>query len=180
MGDILNYREEITKAMKLLSLNNKVVFIGQNVVYPGAIDINGTLDGIPLNRRIEFPVIEDAQMGISIGLSLVGFIPVSVYPRMDFLIIAMNELVNHLDKIEQISHGEFCPKVIIRTCVGLREPLDPGPQHYQDHTETLRSCLTNVDVVKLEEAKDIVPSYEKALRSKKSTILVELAIKMRG
>ena len=180
MGNILIYKDEITKAMTLLGTDERVIFIGQNVVYPGAIAVSETFNGIPLSRRIELPVIEDMQMGMSIGLSLMGFIPLSLYPRMDFLIIATNELVNHLDKIEEMSCGGFKPIVIIRTCVGLREPLDPGPQHCQDHTEMLRSCLTNIDILKLERAEDIVPAYKRALESGKSTILIELAIKMRS
>lgn len=175
----MSYKEEITKAMKLLSRDKKVLFVGQSVIYSGPIDIAESLEDIPEEKKIELPIIEDTQLGLCIGLSLEGYVPVCIYPRMDFLIIAMNQLVNHLDKIEVMSLQRFKPKVIIRTVVGAINPLNPGPQHCQDHTAMLEACLTNVDVIKLEKAEDIVPSYKKALKSERSTILIELAEEIR-
>lgn len=179
MGNILTYRGELIKAMQLLAENKRVIFIGQNVLYSGGT-VYETLENIPEDRKIELPVLEDTQMGMSIGLSLEGSIPVSIFPRMDFFIIATNQLVNHLDKIAEMSCGRFKPKVIIRTTIGATKPLHPGAQHCQDHTIALQHLLMNIDVVKLVNAKDIVPAYKQALESDKSTILIELAEKVRG
>lgn len=170
----MKYRDEIIKAMNMLGEDPRTIFLGQNVVYSGATTVHQTLEGIPDEKKIEMPVAEELQMGMSIGLALEGFIPVSIYPRMDFLILALNQLVNHLDKIEEMSAGRFRPKVIIRTGIGGKTPLNPGPQHIQDHTIALRRLLTNIEVVKLEIAKEIVPAYAAALQSKRSTILVEV------
>lgn len=170
----MSYKDEITKAMEMLAEDERVIFIGQTILYPGNV-IYGTLENVPTSRKIEVPIMEDAQLGMSLGLSLEGYIPVSIFPRMDFLIIATNQLVNHLDKIEEMSCGQFSPKVIIRTMVGSTKPLYPGPQHCQDHTEALKCLLTNVDVVKLTKTKDIVPAYRAALESQRSSILIEIA-----
>jgi len=175
MGDVLTYKEEIIKAMRLLAEDERVIFIGQNVIYSGAVAIHQTLEDVPASKKFELPVVEDMQMGLSIGLSLEGYIPVSIFPRMDFLIIAANQLVNHLDKIEEMSCGRFKPKVIIRTGIGTTRPLNPGLQHCQDHTMALKAILTNVDVVKLVDPGTIVPAYKCALESDRSTILIELA-----
>lgn len=169
----MNYKDEVIKAMNMLARDKRVIFLGQSVRYPGHI-MYGTLENIPARRKVELPVFEDTQLGISTGLALEGYIPVSIFPRMDFLIIAANQLVNHLDKIEEMSCGQFKPKVIIRTMVGSTKPLYPGPQHCSDYTNVLKSFLTNVDVMKLTEAKDIVPAYEKALKNDKPTILIEM------
>jgi pyruvate/2-oxoglutarate/acetoin dehydrogenase E1 component len=83
-------------------------------------------------------------------------------------------MVNHLDKMEEMSSGQFKPKVIIRTAIGSVKPLFPGPQHCQDHTEAIKMMLKNIDVVKLNSAKDVFPAYKKALESDKSTLLVEI------
>lgn len=176
----MSYKDEIIKAMNLLAQDDRVIFIGQNVIYSGAIAIHETLKHVPRSRRREVPVFEDTQLGLSIGLSLEGYIPVSIFPRMDFLIIATNQLVNHLDKIEGMSCGRFKPKVIIRSCVGSTQPLDPGPQHCQNHAAALRCLLTNIDVVTLSEAEEIVPAYKHALESDRSTVLIELTEKMRS
>ena len=93
--------------------------------------------------------------------------------RFDFLICATNQLVNHLDKIEQMSNHEFNPKVIIRTAIGATEPLYPGLQHCSDYTKSFKTMLKNVDVVVLRNSKEIFPEYEKALNKKKSTLLIE-------
>ena len=93
----MSYKEEIKKAMTMLGENPKTIFIGQTVEYTGS-NIYGSLEGVPKEKRIELPIIEDTQMGMSIGLSLEGFIPISIFPRFDFFICATNQLVNHLDK----------------------------------------------------------------------------------
>lgn len=170
----MSYRDEVVKSMEMLAADKSVIFVGQSIRYSGHV-MYGTLENVPMSRRVELPVFEDVQMGVSIGLSLEGYIPVSIYPRMDFLIIAINQLVNHLDKIEEMSCGQFKPKVIIRTMVGSKVPLDGGPQHTQDHTEALRHLLTNVDVYKLTEKNSVVMAYRKALESVRSTILIEMA-----
>ena len=167
------YDDELKNAMDLLSEDERTLFLGQTVGYKGSPMYN-SLEGVAKERRIELPVIEEVQMGISTGLSLEGYLPVSIYPRFDFLIFATNQLVNHLDKISDLSNGQFNPKVIIRTCVGSKTPLYPGPQHCQDHTEAYRKMLTNVDIYKLERAEDVIPAYESALRSDRSSLIVEL------
>ncbi len=175
----MSYKEEMIKAMELLAEDPRVIFLGQNISYAGSPAYE-TMETIPESRKIEMPVAEELQLGMSIGLALEGFIPVSVYPRMDFLMRAMDQLVNHLDKIEEMSTGRFKPKVIIRTIIGATSPLHPGAQHCQDHTVTLRYMLSNIDVVKLECPEEIVDTYSFYLRHSISSIIVEYAEKIRG
>ena len=163
---------DINDAMLLLAERPDVLFIGQNVAYDGNVMFKH-LEGIPLEQRLELPVAEEMQMGMSIGLSLMGYTPVSIYPRMDFLVLAMNQLVNHLDKLPIMSQGEIVPHVIIKTKVGARTPLDAGPQHTQDHTEALRLMLRTVEVVKLTREEDAPRVYREALDRYGSTLVVE-------
>ena len=177
MGDFLMaYKDEVIKAMDLLAKDKRTIFLGQSVVYPGSA-IYGTCKEIPGSKKIELPLIEDMQMGMSIGLSLEGFIPVTIYPRIDFLILAINQLVNHLDKIGEMSVGRFKPKVIIRTVIGSTKPLYPGLQHCSDYTDALKHMLKNIEVISLTESKDIIPAYKYALNreDRKSTLLIEIA-----
>ena len=176
MGDVLTYFDHITMAMTKLSEDERVIFLGQCVGYPGNA-LYKNLEHIDPNRRIEMPVAEDLQMGISIGLALNGFIPVTIYPRFDFLICASNQLINHLDKFAGMSNGRVSPKVIIRVCVGSTYPLHPGIQHCSDHSEAYRYLLKTVEVVVLDNLNMIVPSYTNALKRSdgKSTLLIEMA-----
>lgn len=174
----MSYKEEMIKAMELCAKDESVIFLGQNVLYPGST-MYETLQTIPDDRKLEMPVAEEMQLGMSIGLALEGHTPISIFPRMDFLMRAMDQLVNHLDKIKEMSVGRFNPKVIIRTAIGATKPLHPGAQHCQDYTEGLRTILKNIDVVRLEFPKEIVRVYECYLKYDKSAIIVEYAEKIR-
>lgn len=167
------YREELSKAMNLLAEHPKTIFIGQNTIY-GGTSMFWTFQDIPKEKRIELPVFEEVQMGMSLGMALEGFIPVTIFPRIDFLICAINQLVNHLDKADAMSDGQFKPVVIIRTAIGSTSPLMPGPQHCQDYTEALKLMCKHIPVVKLAEAEQIVPEYKRALEADRPTILVEI------
>ena len=148
--------------MTMLARHPKTLFVGQNMRYDGQ-RMCASFSGVPMEKRIEFPVAEDFQMGFCTGLALEGFIPISVYPRMDFLLLALNQLVNHLDKIEG-----FIPKVIVRVAVGGKAPLNPGPQHTQDHTVALRLMLKSIPVLEFGPG-----VYEKALSLPGSVVVVE-------
>ena len=140
------YREELIRSMNYLSKKKDTIFIGQSVNFSGNAIFN-TLSKVPERKKIELPVFEEVQMGMSIGLALNGFTPITCYPRFDFLILAMNQLVNHLDKIRLMSDNTFKPRVIIRTSIGSKVPLDGGVQHTQDYTKIFKSTLTEVDVI---------------------------------
>lgn len=161
----MKYKDELTTAMTMLGAHPKSVFVGQSVQFGGQA-MFPTLDGVPREKRVEFPVAEELQMGYCTGLAMAGFLPVSIYPRIDFLILAANQLVNHLDKT-------FRQKVIIRCGVGGKKPFDAGPQHSQDHSAALEKMLTHIDVVRLDSADMILKAYSSAISSTRSTILVE-------
>ena len=101
------------------------------------------------------------QMGMSIGLALEGWTPVSIFPRWNFLLLATNQLVNHLDKINIMSNDGFKVKTIIRTGIGSQKPLNPQHQHIGDFTEAVRKMCSTIDIIKLDKTDDIFPSYEK-------------------
>ena len=168
------YFEEVKRSMEWLGTQKDTVFIGQAVAVPGTT-MSNTLTEINSNKLIELPVAEEMQMGITVGLALNGDIPISIYPRWNFLLLAMNQLINHLDKINIMSNNGYKVKAIIRTSVGSQRPLNPQHQHIGDFTEAVKKMCTTIDIIKLNEPKDIFPSYEKALnrRDGKSTLLVE-------
>lgn len=170
----MKYFDELCRAMEYLGLDERVLFIGQAVEFPGTA-MSNTLKNIARDKLMELPVAEELQMGMATGLALTGLIPVSIFPRWNFLLLALNQLVNHLDKIPSMSDPGYRPKVIIRTGIGSERPLHPQYQHVGDFTEALRLMCRNVEVIRLEEAEEIFPAYEKALERTdgRSTILVE-------
>lgn len=167
------YRDELRRAMSWLGKERNALFIGQAVAFPGTA-MSGTLNEVDRSQLIELPVEEDFQLGVSIGLARAGFLPISIFPRWNFLLLATNQIVNHLDKLSELE-GSAPPKVIIRTSIGSERPLDPGPQHTGDFSDGFRAMLSSVEVVRLDEPDDIMPSYTRAAERDDgvSTILVE-------
>ena len=176
MGEFLTmkYKDELIKSMEWLAKKEDTIFLGQACRVSGHA-ISSTLEKVPLEKRVELPVIEETQLGISTGMALEGYVPITMYPRFDFFILACNQLVNHLDKIREMSRGDMRPRVIIRVAVGSKKPINAGPQHTQNHTEAIKKMLTDVHVVELIEPKDIFPSFKEAYerKDKKSTLFVE-------
>jgi pyruvate/2-oxoglutarate/acetoin dehydrogenase E1 component len=160
--------------MTWLGEKQDTYFFGQAVGYPGT-GMTNTLKGVPESKKLELPVAEETQMGMTTGLALAGFVPVSIYPRLNFLLCAMSGLVNHLDKYPILSDGGFMTKAIIRVGIGSVIPLDPQYQHKGDFTEAIQAMCKTVTVVRLEEPEQIFQEYVSAYNRPTSTILVEVS-----
>ena len=162
--------------MSLLSKDNSTIFIGQSIKY-GGTGLYDTLTEVDEAKKIEWPVAEYSQLGVSIGMAIQGYTVVSLFPRWNFLLMATDQIVNHLDKLPIISEGKCCPKVIIRVSVGSESIIDPQAQHKGNFSESFRLMCKTIDIIELHEPEDIVPSYKKALERSdgRSTILVEFA-----
>lgn len=89
------------------------------------------------------------------------------------MLLATNQIVNHLDKIPEMS--EYRPRVIIRTSIGSERPLHPQHQHVGDYADSFKLMAPNIEVIRLNEPEEIFESYQKAYEREdgKSTILVE-------
>lgn len=175
MGIILiKYKDELVKSMNWLSKKNNTIFLGQSVSFSGNAIFN-TLKDIDNSKKIELPVFEELQMGMATGMAMEGLVPINCYPRFDFLILAMNQLVNHLDKLQIMSDGIFKPKVIIRVAIGSKKPLNGGVQHTQDYTDIMKKTLTEINVVLLNDPKKIFNEFQKAYRANHSSLMIENA-----
>ena len=164
------YFSELCRAMKELGERDDTVFLGQAVSYAGT-GMTKSFENVPREKLIELPVFENTQLGMSIGLSLAGFLPISVFPRWNFLLAACDQLVNHLDKIPLYS--PYRPRVLIRVASGNRVPLDPGPQHLGEFSHAFKPILKTVRVVQLLEPRRIVAQYMREAQAGGSAIFVE-------
>ena len=158
-----NYKDALSEAMTTLSLNQDTVFMGQGM-FSGTF-MSMTLQDVPKEQKIELPVAEEMQLGMSIGMAMDGVIPISIFPRWNFLILAANQLVNHLDKMK--------PHVIVRVGIGSEKPLYPGPQHVGNFTRSFQLMMPNTRFIELKQADDIIPAYLEALNYNGPTVLVE-------
>ena len=172
----MKYSDELKKAMLKLSDHPKTMFIGQAVLYEGT-GLYDSLSHLPSDKRIELPVAEYFQCGLANGMAIEGMIPISTFPRWNFLLMGVDQIVNHLDKFYSMSDGKCTPKVIIRVAVGSEQPVDPQCQHKGNFTEAFRLMCKHIDIIQLDEANQIVPAYDLALNRTdgKSTIVVEFS-----
>ena len=160
--------------MEYLGKFDNTIFIGQSVEVAGTA-MRNTLLNIDDNKLVEMPVDEDFQMGLATGMALTGLIPISIFPRWNFLILATNQIVNHLDKLKEITQNKNPGKVIIRTGMGSVIPLHPGPQHTGDFTEAFKLMCPNLNIVRLDKTSMIFDEYQKAYERSDgiSSLLIE-------
>lgn len=163
------YCEAIHQEMLRLYKIPNTIFLGQQVA---VTNFYGLLTGIPKEKRLEYPVAEEMQLGMSIGMALEGYLPISIYQRFDFLPRAMDALVNHLNIIKELSHKIFNPKIIIFTTVGSSNPLDVGPQHKKDLTWGFKILLNNINVMNPKTDKEVKKSFKIAHISTNSSLII--------
>lgn len=168
------YKEALTAAMVDLASDPTVRFIGYGVKIGGRA--HGTLKAIPEAQLIETPVAENLMVGLAIGMSLAGLRPVVFIERFDFILNALDAIVNHLDKIETMSRGQFKPAVILRVVVGNKDkPFFTGATHTQDFTSAL-SAMVKFAVWGMKSAAAVSNCYSAAKERQKrgeSSMLIE-------
>jgi pyruvate/2-oxoglutarate/acetoin dehydrogenase E1 component len=170
----MRYFDELKKSMEYLVKKKNTIFIGQAVEVPGTA-MSNTLKDVNKKKLLELPVAEDMQMGMTLGLAMDKNVPISIFPRWNFLLYGVNQLVNHIDKFKVMCGKEIVPKIIIRTSIGSQRPLHPQFQHIGDFSVAIQKMCTTIQVVKLNKPKDIFPAYKKAYERTDgiNTILVE-------
>lgn len=152
----MTYKECITNHCIEYATNPMARFIGYNTLLGSRM--YGTLNGVPQCRCIETPVSENLMMGLAMGMSLEGFLPVVCFERHDFILLALDALVNHVDKLPTMGDIKF--PIIIRAIVGGTQPLDAGPQHTQDYTQALRRMLKHTIVANPETEQEFDWAWE--------------------
>src|SRR5262249_42898251 len=73
------------------------------------------------------PLSEDAMTGAAVGMALAGLRPIHVHIRMDFLMLAMNQLVSVAAKARYMYGGQVAVPLVVRAMIG--KSWGPGAQH---------------------------------------------------
>ena len=111
------YFDELKRAMEWLAGHDDTIFLGQAVAVPGTA-MSNTLTGVAQEKLIELPVAEEMQMGMSLGFALAGQVPISIYPRWNFLLLAMNQLINVAAKSHYMYGGAVKVPMVVRSIIG--------------------------------------------------------------
>jgi pyruvate/2-oxoglutarate/acetoin dehydrogenase E1 component len=164
------YKIALTNAMTTLSKLDETIFIGQQIVYAGN-PMSTTLTEVPKEKMIEVPVMEETQMGMSLGLAIAGKTVISFYPRWDFVISAANQLINHVDKYELMTGKKV--NILIRVGKGADVPLDPGHQHKANYINEFKTMCPNIEIHDLKTWQDVELSYKYAIENGGVHVLAE-------
>jgi len=126
-------KELLTDINRVLAHDRRVRFIGYNTRYGHRM--YGTLNEVPKRKCIETPVAESLMVGLAMGMSLEGFRPIIMFERMDFMLVAADQIINHLALLPKISGNQFQFPVLIRAIIGSQDKkFDLGLQHTKDLT----------------------------------------------
>jgi len=136
-----NYATAIRAGFEyLLDKYPEVFVIGQGVSSPWYVGNSMTdLDKrYGVNRVIDTPVSESAVTGAAVGASLCGMLPIVIHPRMDFMLYAMDAIVNEAAKWSHMTGGQSCAPVTIRAIINR------GGEQGAQHSQALHSWFAHV------------------------------------
>jgi pyruvate/2-oxoglutarate/acetoin dehydrogenase E1 component len=128
----LTYVDAVREATdREMERDGRVILFGLGVDDPKAIQ--GTTRGLAEKygpeRVFDTPLSEDAMTGVAIGAALAGLRPIHVHIRMDFLMLAMNQIVNVAAKSSYMYGGSHHLPLVIRSMIG--KSWGQGAQHSQ-------------------------------------------------
>jgi pyruvate/2-oxoglutarate/acetoin dehydrogenase E1 component len=114
-----------------MTCDPSVIVFGLDVDDPKAIQgtTRGLVERHGAERVFGTPLSEDAMTGAAIGMALAGLRPIHVHIRMDFLMLAMNQLVNVAAKSRYMYGGAMCLPLVVRAMIG--KSWGQGAQHSQ-------------------------------------------------
>jgi len=132
MARMLTYAEAIREATENeMARDSSVMVLGIGVDdFKGICGTTtGLVEKFGNDRVVDTPISEDAMTGVAIGAALAGLRPIHVHIRMDFLLLAMNQLVNIAAKSRYMYGGAVCVPIVVRAIIG--RSWGQGAQHSQ-------------------------------------------------
>jgi pyruvate/2-oxoglutarate/acetoin dehydrogenase E1 component len=153
------YGEAICQAFEYLLGNYPETFaIGQGVWSPWYV--GNSMTGLDLkfgrHRVIDTPVSELACTGAAIGAALCGYRPIVVHPRMDFMLLAVDQIVNQAAKWSHMFGGQCAPAVTFRAIINR------GGEQGAQHSQALHGWFAHIPGLRVvmpatvEDARDLL------------------------
>lgn len=128
----ITYIQAINEALhEAMAADPGVICYGLGVDDPKAIfgSTKGLQERFGKARVFDMPTAENAMTGVAIGASLNGIRPVMVHQRLDFFLLAMDQLVNNAAKWHYMFGGQRSVPITIRLILG--RGWGQGPTHSQ-------------------------------------------------
>lgn len=142
---LISQAQAIRDAIALAMENDATIFVtGEGVSDPRGI-FGTTIDLVDRfgkERIFDAPLSENCITGICVGAALSGMRPILVFSRIEFLLLAMDQLVNNASRWQGIFGDAFSMPLVIRVIFGRGYGIDPN--HYRD----LQSLLAQIPGIK--------------------------------
>ena len=142
----LPYSLAINEALHQLMESDKSVFlIGQGVKSPWYVGntCRGLIEKFGTERVIDTPVSENAITGAAVGAAIAGMKPIVVHPRMDFMLFAMDPIINQAANWHYMCGGESNVPIVIWAIINR------GGEQAAQHSQALHSIFAHVPGLKV-------------------------------
>lgn len=142
----LTYVEAIREAhAQLLASDSRVFIAGQGLWSPWYA--GGSLDHLDRDfgreRVIDSPVSENAVTGMCVGAALAGMRPIVFHPRMDFMLLAVDPIVNQAANWSYIFSGRVTVPIVIRAVINR------GGEQGAQHSQALHAMFMHIPGLKV-------------------------------
>ena len=145
MSRQITYCEALNEALtQEMEKDDRVVVYGIGV--PDHKRIFGSTVGLEKfgsSRFFDTPLSEDALMGMGIGMAMNGLRPIYIHIRIDFLLLAINQLVNIASTVSSYSGGKLSVPLVIRAAIGR------GWGQGCQHSKTVQSIFGHIPGIKV-------------------------------
>jgi len=142
----LYYSKAVNEALdEELARDSSVVLIGEDIgPYGGAFGVTkGLFDKYGRERLWETPISENSFTGIAVGAAMLGLKPVVEIMFMDFLALALDQLLNSAGKLHYMYGGQVTVPMVLRTPGGAKGGYGPS------HSQMLSNLLIGVPGLKV-------------------------------
>lgn len=124
--------------------DSSVYIFGEDVALGGPFGVTkGLAEAFGVNRTVNTPISEATVMGLAIGAASVGLRPVIEIMFIDFITLAMDQLVNHAAKLHYMSGGQLKIPLTVRVQCGISGAMGAH------HSQSLESWLAHVPGLKV-------------------------------
>ena len=148
-----------------------VIILGEDVAVGGPFGVTaGLAERFGEKRVINTPISEDSIMGVAIGAALAGKRPIIEIMFIDFLTLAMNQLVNHAAKLRYMSGGQLSVPLVVRVQQGAAGGW--GAQHSQS-LESWFQHVPGLKMVAASNATDAKVLLTEAIRDNDPVLFLE-------
>jgi pyruvate/2-oxoglutarate/acetoin dehydrogenase E1 component len=143
---VLSYAQAIREAhAQLLATDPRVFVIGQGLWSPwyAGASLKDIEQEFGRHRILDSPVSENATTGAAVGSALAGMRPIVFHPRMDFMILALDPIINQAANWCYMFGGQTAVPIVIRAVINR------GGEQGAQHSQAIQSFFMHVPGVKV-------------------------------